>query len=69
MKVDVQTLEIAHLNTCQSLALEFGSQPTVKEVLQQIGQNPVGVKGATWGEEEMVLADLVTDEQLLKVTD
>jgi len=65
----VQTLDNAHLNTCQLLALEFASQPTVKDVLQQIGQNPLGVKVLSWGEDEMALEDLVTDEQLLKVTD
>lgn len=69
MKVYVQTLETAHLNTCQLLPLEFASQPTVKDVLQRIGQNPSGVKVLSWGKDEMALDDLVTDEQLLKVTD
>lgn len=70
MKVYVQTLETAHLNTCQLLPLEFASQPTVKEILQRIGQSPLGVKVLSWGEHEMALEeDLLTDEQLLKVTD
>ncbi len=69
MKVFVQTLENAHLNTCQLLTLEFAAQSTVKDVLQQIGQNPLDVKVLSWGEDEMTLEALVTDEQLLKVTD
>ncbi len=69
MKVFVHTLDNAHLNTCQLLTLEFAAHPTVKDVLQQIGQNPLGVKVLSWGEDEMTLEDLVTDEQLLKVTD
>ena len=64
----VQTLENAHLNTCQLLTLEFAFQPTVKDILQRIGQTPLG-RVLSWGEDEMALKDLVTDEQLLKVTD
>lgn len=69
MKVYVQPLNTAHLNACQLLVLEFASQPAVKDVLQRIGQSPLGVKVLSWGEDEMALEDLVTDEQLLKMTD
>lgn len=69
MKVYVQTLGNAHLNTCQLLPLEFASQPTVENVLQRIGQSPLGVKVLSWGKDEMALEDLVADEQLLKITD
>ena len=70
MKVFVQTLDNAHLNTCQLLTLEFAAlSPTVKDVLQQLGQNPLGVEVLSWAKDEMTLEDLVTDEELLKVTD
>ena len=61
---------VRSLHTCRLATVEFSDQPTVRDVLERIGQNPFGVKGRrSWGEEEMSLDDAVDDQHLPKVTD
>lgn len=66
--VNVSTLAYAHLHSAPLKTLSFAQQPTVRDVLTQIGQDPTGIKVLYWGERIMELDDKVEDDALLKIT-
>ena len=67
-KVNVSPLAQAHLHAGPLTTLHFTQQPTVRDVLQRIGQHPAGIKVLFWGEDVMGLDDAVADESLLCIT-
>lgn len=71
MKVHVQTLENAHRDVCALVTVNFEarSSVSVRDVLLQLQQDPVGVQVLLWGEDELQLDDVATDGDFLIITD
>lgn len=67
-KVNVSPLACAHLHSAPLKVLSFDQQPTVRDVLNQIGQDPTGIKVLFWGEKLMELDDEVENDALLHIT-
>lgn len=66
--VNVSTLAYAHLHSAPLKVLSFAQQPTVRDVLTRVGQDPLGIKVMFWGERLMELDEKVEHDALLTIT-
>jgi len=67
-KFSVKTLAHALCNACPLAVLYFAHQPSVRDVLQRLDQDPLGIKVLYWGKDQMAVDDIVTDGAMLTVT-
>ena len=67
-KVSVKTLAYALCNSCPITVLYFAHQPSVRDVLQRLDHDPVGIKVLYWGGDQMALDDIVIDGAMLTIT-
>lgn len=67
-KVFIQTLKYAHLHSSPLENQTFTQQPTVRDVLNSVGQSSAGIKVFNWGNDHMTLDEKVEDGALLTIT-
>lgn len=67
-KIFIQTLEYAHLHSSPLKNLTFTQQPTVRDVLNSVGQPSAGIKVFNWGTDYMTLDQKVEDGAVITIT-
>lgn len=67
-KIFIQTLGYAHLHSSPLKNLTFTQQPTVRDVLNSVGQPSSGIKVFNWGTDYMTLDQKVEDGAVITIT-